>query len=1068
MKYSSVAKKRNAFKGVFLLLFLFAASYVIQAQNQKVTLPQKQVTILSAFEEIEKQTGMNVAYNEATINVSRSISVDIADKTLTEALTAVLKGTNATFRIQGKQIMIVPITVEISVKKYSGTVSDDKGEPIIGASVALKGSSTGTVTNVDGKFSIEAPLGSTLSISYLGFITQEIKLGENTSLQIAIQEDEKLLDEIVVIGYGIVKKSDLTGAVASISSKSFKNEPVKQIYQILQGRSAGVQVMNLSGMIGSGAKVRIRGTTSINKGSDPLYVIDGFVGGSMDALNPDDIQSVEILKDASATAIYGSRGANGVVLVTTKNGQDGKTQVQASVDVGVSNILKKYDLLNAYEYAEALNDYKGANTISAADMEAYRSGEKGIDWQELMLQTGVSQDYKLQFSGGSTRNKYLVSANLLDMSAMTITSKYQRGQFRVNLDNELTSWLTASTKLNAARTKAHNNSIGIMQFLNYSPTMEMKDEETGIYNRDPFNANNTNPYGLRMENYNDNYGYLLNGNMNLLFNIMNGLTLSVQAVANYGHYQSYSFDSKLVTPGAINSMSNGSSTGISWQNTNNLTYDKTFGDHHLTATAVWEASSSESRNLAINGSNLNNEFVGYWNYKNAVTRDGSNGYSAESLLSGLGRLMYNYKGRYMLTGTFRADGSSKFQNKKWGYFPSGALAWDVAKESFLNDLGIFQQLKMRASFGITGNQAIDRYSTLGMLSQTTREGFGMSTSHIGYWSNSFATPDVTWESTYQYNVGLDVGVLKGQLNFTLEYFRKDSKDMLFRKPAPLYNGGGSFWVNQGELKNSGFEFTATAYPLGGKTVNWETTFNASYVRNEVVDLAGNDFVIGDNWTGIGGGPITIMQVGYPLGSFYLYKWKGFNSEGANLYERTDGSLTTSPTANDLCIMGQTDPKWTFGWNNTLAWKNWTVNIFFNSAIGYNRLNVTRFAMGTQIGQYRFISLRESYYQGWDKVENKADALYPNHRSTNNKNYPDSDQWLENASFLKLKNFSISYTIPKAQAKIADVQLSISGQNVWTLTKYTGMDPEVYNDISGVDWGAYPIPRTYTFGMKLNF
>lgn len=960
-----------------------------------------------------------------------------------------------------------------TTKVYSGIVTDaDSNEPVIGVNITLKSERTGTITDLSGKFSIKAPVGATLSLSYIGYVTKEITLGENTNLAITMQEDRKQLSEVVVIGYGIAKKSDITGAVASVSSKQFKDQPIKRVEDILQGRTSGVEVTNLSGLPGGSPKIRIRGTTSINKSSDPLYVVDGIVStGGLDGLNPADIQSLEVLKDASATAIYGSRGANGVVLVTTKKGVEGKTQIYVDVAIGVSNIIKKYDLLNAYEYATALNDYKGAATISSEDMEAYKNGSKGIDWQNKMLQTGISQDYKIGFSGGTAKARYHISGNLLDMTAMTITTKYQRAQLRANFDNELTKWLTLSTKLNASRTHRHNNGIDMMTFLNYSPTMEMRDPVTGVYNTDPFNAVDKNPYGRRVVNYEDDYQYQLNANMDLVFKIIDGLTFSVQAGVNYLHSPSYSFVSKLSGPGVINGMSNASNMNLFWQNTNNVTYDKTFGDHHITATAVFEASSNESRSLGISGANLGNEFVGYWNVKNAATRDASNGYSAEAIVSGLGRIMYNYKGKYMLTGTFRADGSSKFQkSNKWGFFPSGAIAWDIAKEGFMSDQDIFQQLKVRGSFGIAGNQDIGRYSTLGMLSQTSYEGWGSSSSHTGYWASTLATPDVTWESTYQYNVGLDASVFDGRLNFTVEWFRKDSKDLLFRKEIPLYNGGGSFWVNQGEVRNSGFEFSVSATPLTEKDIfGWETSLTASYIKNKIVNLAGSDYITGESFTGYGGGPMQIMKVGYPLGSFYLYNWKAFNNEGANLYERlSDGSLTTNPTADDLRVKGQSEPKWSFGWNNTLTWKNWSLNLFFNAALGYDRLNMSRFALASEIGKFRFISLAESYNQGWDKVENKADALYASHRNPDNKNYPDSDFWLEDASFIKLKNLSISYNIPKKITKFADVQLSVSGQNLFTLTKYTGMDPEVYSAYNGVDLGAYPIPRTFTFGMKLNF
>jgi TonB-linked SusC/RagA family outer membrane protein len=951
----------------------------------------------------------------------------------------------------------------------TGSVADPAGEPVTGANVIEKGVSTnGTITDADGKFSLNVSPGATLVVSYIGYVTQEIAVGNRTQLQITLQEDLQALEEVVVIGYGTVKKSDLTGSVASVSDKQFKDQPVKRIEDILQGRTPGVEVTTQSGMPGGGIKVRIRGTTSINKSSDPLYIVDGIVSTSgLEGLNPSDIQSIEVLKDASATAIYGSRGANGVVLVTTRRGQEGKSQITVDATVGVSNLIKKYDLLSAYEYALALNDIWGSSTVSAADVEAYKNGTKGVDWQDLMTKTGISQDYKLSISGGNAKNRYLVSGNLLDISAITITTRFQRAQLRVNLDTEVTPWLTMSTKLNASRMHAHNNGVGLMEAINYSPAMELKNEDTGVYNRDPYNAVNNSPYGGRMVNYNDNYRYYLNGNLNLLFRIVDGLTLSVQGGANYYHNPSYSFTSSLAGPGVINGMSNGSGMNVYWQNTDNLTYQKTFGDHSITATAVWEASNITYTGLSISGSNLSNEIVGYWNISNAATRSEGNDYSAESIASGIGRLMYSYKGRYLLTGTFRADGSSKFQgDNKWGYFPSGALAWDVAKEEFMSDLNLFQQLKARASFGITGNQDIGRYSTLGMLS-TTSYGWGTSTPYTGYWGNSFATPNVRWEKTYQYDIGVDLSVLNSRLNFTFDWFLKDSKDLLFQKTVPSYNGGGSFWVNQGEVKNSGVEFSVNTIPVNRNDLAWETTLNASYVKNEVVDLAGTDFIL-ENVDSATGGASQIMKPGYPLGSFYLYQWKGFDNAGANLYQREDGSLTTSPTGDDQVIMGQANPKWTLGWNNTVSWKNWSASFFVNGAFGHNRLNMTRYMTASMTGLYRFITLRDAYYKGWDKVENKADALFQSHTSSESKNYGNSDNWLENASFLKLKNISIAYRIPKRIVKVADIQLSVSAQNVFVLTKYKGMDPEVYSLGSGGDWGAYPVPRTFTFGAKLDF
>ena len=965
--------------------------------------------------------------------------------------------------------------------KVSGIVtSATDGEPLIGVSVQVKGTSTGTITDLNGKYTLNVSTGQTLVFSYIGFMEQQV-VATKPVINVVLKEDTKTLDEVVVVGYGTMKRSDLTGSVVSVTGDELKKSVVTSLDQALQGRAAGVSVTQNSGAPGGGISVSIRGINSLN-GNEPLYVIDGVaISGNTDgnssvlsSINPSDIVSMEILKDASATAIYGSRGANGVVLVTTKKGVEGKVQIYADVAIGVSNILKKYDLLNAYEYATALKEYNG---ISFADdeMEAYKNGSKGIDWQNLMLQTGISQDYKLGISGGTAKNKYLISANVLNMTAMTITTKYQRAQLRINLDNELTKWLTLSTKINASRTHSHNGGIDIMNFLNYSPTMEMKDPVTGVYNMDPYNSVNGNPYGARVANYGDSYVYALNTNMDLTFKIMKGLTLSVQGAANYSHVPSYSFTSSLAKPGQISGMENASRMNLFWQNTNNVTYNTSFGDHHLTATAVFEASGAEGRNLKLTGSDLANEFVGYWNAKNAKTRDGENGYSAEAIVSGLGRIMYNYKGKYMLTGTFRADGSSKFQKKnKWGYFPSAAVAWDVAKENFMSKQNIVQQLKLRASFGVVGNQSIGAYTTLGMLAPTNYDGYGSDAIHTGYWTGNLATPDVTWESTYQYNIGLDASVLDGRLSFTAEWFRKDTKDLLLRKPAPQYNGGGSFWVNQGEVRNSGVEFTITATPLTDKDIfGWETSLNASYLKNKIIDLAGSDFIVGENYTSIGGGPIQIKKVGYPIGSFYLYEWANFNDQGANLYKhQSNGSLTTNPGADDLVTKGQAEPNWTFGWNNTFTWKNWTLNLFINAALGQDRLNVSRYAMGSMTGVYRFISLSDAYYKSWDKVANKADAVYASHKNSDNRNYPDSDFWLEDASFVKLKNISLTYNIPKKITKVADIQLSVSAQNLFTLTKYTGMDPEVYSEsdygFNGVDMGSYPVPRTFTFGMKLNF
>lgn len=951
-------------------------------------------------------------------------------------------------------------------KTIKGVINDEQGETIIGASVIIKGEDTGTTSDMDGRFTLEAPEGAILVISYIGYHTQEVKVRKRSLLRVVLKEDNQLLDEVVVVGYGTVKKSDLTGAVSGVSNRQYKNQPVQRVENILQGRTPGVEVTATSGMPGASMKVRVRGTTSINKSSDPLYVIDGIISSSgLDGINPSDIQSMEILKDASSTAIYGSRGSNGVILITTKQGSEGKAQVTFDASIGLSTVRKQYDLLNAYEYATALNDIRGSSTISAEDLEAYKNGTKGINWTDLLTRTGITQDYRLAISGGNEKVKYLISGNVLDQEAITIMSDYKRYGIRANIDSEVKPWLTISAKLNASSLHKHNEGgANWLHVTNFSPTMELKDPETGVYNTDPYNMIGSSPYGEMIVNNSDSYSYNLNANLTLLFKIMKGLTLSVQGGYDYDNSPSYSFRSKLDSPGAINSASNTNALHNYWQNTNNLTWQKQFGDHSFTAMGVWEISRSWDSQLKGTGSNLNNESVGYWNLGNAAIRDASNSYTEFSLASGIVRANYDYKKRYFITAALRADGSSKFQgDNKWGYFPSAAVAWDIAQESFMSNQHVLDQLKLRASFGVTGNQDIAAYSTLGMLSGASY-GWGTSTSSTGYWGYQFATPGITWEKTYQYDLGLDMSI--GGFNITVDWFKKQTKDLLFQKQVPKYNGGGTYWVNQGKLNNTGVELSLTTFPVKG-AVTWETSLNASYVKNEVADLAGDDFVLTANYSDLGG-PMQIMKPGYPMGSFYVYQWKGFDDKGTNLYQKADGSLTTNPTSDDLVVKGQASPKWTVGWNNTVTWKNWTLNVFFNAATGYDRLNISRFMAASMTGVSRFVTLRDAYFKGWDHVANKADALYPSLTNTDNKSYANSDFWLEDTSFIKLKNISLSYRIPRRVLKFASVQLSVSAQDLFTITRYKGMDPEVYTSYDGLDYGAYPIPRTITFGAKIRF
>lgn len=949
----------------------------------------------------------------------------------------------------------------------TGTVVDDAGMPVVGATVTVKGdTSRGVAVELDGSYKLSVGSDDTIVAAYIGYESVEQRVtAEQHTYDFVLREESHRLRDVVIVGYGEVKKSDLTGSVSVIGARSFEGQPVKSVAEVLQGRTTGVEVTTTSGMPGASAKVRVRGTTSINKSSDPLYVIDGIISTSgLDGLNPQDIASMQVLKDASSTAVYGSRGANGVILVTTRSGEAGRSSIYFDAKVGVSDVRKSYNLMNAYEYGQALNDIRGAGTISDSDMELYRTGKKGIDWVDFMTRTAITQNYNLGASGGSDRVRYMVSGQVLDQEAVTIDAKYMRYGLRANVDADVKRWLTISTKINGAVIHQQGVAPNWFHVLNYSPTMELRDETTGIYNKDPYNILSNNPYGVVKETESDSYSYNLNANMMLLFRLAKGLTLSVQGGYDFDYSPSYSFVSSKVAAGATNSMSNVSALHRYWQNSNNLTYSNTFGRHSLSATGVWELSGTTDTRMSISGTGLSNESVGYWDVTNAATRSESNSYSASSLMSGIVRLSYDFDKRYFITASLRADGSSKFQKEhRWGYFPSAAVAWDIAHEGFMQGQDVVEQLKLRASYGVAGNEAISAYSTLGMLSSTSY-GWGTSTGYTGYWGNTFANPDLTWEKTTQWDVGLDLSL--GGVNISFDWFKKYTDDLLFQKQVPHYNGGGSYWVNQGALENQGYELSINTFVVD-RAVKWETTANVSYIVNEVVDLAGNDFVLTANYSDLGG-PMQIMKPGYPLGSFYVYEWLAFDEAGANIYRKADGGTTTAPTSEDLVIRGNASPRWLAGWNNTITWRNLSINIFFNGAFDYDRLNISRFTTASMSGGSRFISLHDAYFRGWDYVEDKATAEYPSVKNTDNKSYANTTFWLEDASFVKLKNVTIAYTLPRSLTRFADIQLSVSAQDIFTITGYKGMDPEVYSSYDGLDYGAYPVPRTITFGLKMTF
>ena len=956
----------------------------------------------------------------------------------------------------------------------TGTVKDATGEPIIGATIRIEGKTGGTVTDLDGNFTLSnIEKGAKLTITYVGYKSQTLTWS-GSPLNITLQDDANMLEETVVIGYGTVKKADLAGSVAVLDSKNFKDQPVARVEDALNGRMSGVQVMS-SGVPGGAMKIRVRGTSSVNKSNDPLYVVDGIVRETgLEGISPEDIQSIQVLKDASSTAIYGARGANGVVMVHTKSGSAGATQVTFDASFGISNAYHIPEVMGTKEYAQALIDYKG---VAKSAMQGYLDGTKpGIDWMDELLQTGITQNYKVAVSQGNEKTQTYFSANYMDQKGVITDTKSRRYAIKANMHNKIFDWLEMTTDINLAQTDnsgagfAQNQSNPIWVGLNYSPTMEMM-APNGNYNVDPYNCIQNNPYGILHDGDNDRKRTMVTGHIDLKFNLLKGLTFTTTNGIDYNDYKWYDFTSTRVNVSG-NSMTNGDATVTALQSTNNLTYMGKWGEHALTATGVWEVSSNEVRKMQMTGTGIAHEQLGYWNIQDAASKNPTNGYSKWTMLSGVARVMYNYADRYMLTGTFRADGSSRFTNKKWGYFPSIAGAWTVSNEKFWEPIrNAVEYMKIRASYGIIGNQDIAPYSTLGTL-KSTGFSYGTNQSYTGYWANSFATPDLTWEKVHQFDLGVDLGFFGNRLNISFDYFNKTTKDALLQTAAPGYLGATQYWVNAGEVNNKGVDVTINGQIIQTKDWSWSSTLNASYIKNKVTKMTADEPIIYGEKPAPGTvDPCTIIKEGEAIGTFYGFKWAGVekNDKGqyVDMYYAADGTKTASPNAGkDRFVLGRSNPDVTLGWNNTITYKNWDFNMFCNAAFGAKRLNIVRFAMNAEVGASRFVTDKDHF--------SNIGVTMPS-IGAENKNYGNSDKWLENADYFRCENISVAYTFPRSVTKLADIRLSLSAQNLFTITGYKGIDPAgaSFSDANvdrdnGLDMGAYPNPRTITMGVRVTF
>ena len=910
--------------------------------------------------------------------------------------------------------------------QVKGRIVDSNGEPLIGVSVVEKGNkSNGTVTNLDGEYTVNVSANSTLVVSYVGYKTQEVAVGGKRNVNITLAEDAEMLNDVVVIGYGVVKKADLAGSVAVMDNKAFKDQPITQASDALNGRMSGVNVVS-DGIPGGSVKIRVRGSNSITKSNDPLYVVDGMVRESgLDGINPEDIQSMQVLKDASSTAIYGSRGANGVVIVTTKTGVKGETRITFDASYGFSKATNLPKMMSTKDYAQALIDYNGKTQNEVKD---YLDGTNpGIDWVDVMFRNGQTQNYKLVFTKGTDGMQSYISANYMKNEGTLEGSQYERFAAKANIKSKLTEWLNVTVDLNASRgigkgvaslPGTTNNPLWIA--FNSSPTMNMFDDN-GKYAQDMYGTIEPNAYGMLVGNQSERRKDVFNGHIDLQFNILPGLTFTTSNGVDYLNRTSYSLTSGKVSRTGQIDMGNSNSQRTLLQSTNNLTYTNTWGDHHLTATGVWEATKSTTTNMGITGLNLVTENVGWWNVENARTQKASNGFSEWTLLSGVGRIMYNFADKYMLTGTFRADGSSRFTNNKWGYFPSIAGAWTVTNEKFMEgSRDLLSNLKIRASYGVIGNQDIAPYSTLALLS-TTNTYYGVGNPSVGYKLDRIATPDIKWEKTKQFDFGVDLGFFNNRLEVSLDYFNKQTSDALLSTTTSNALGGFTYMANLGKVANQGLDITVNARIVETKDFQWQTSLNGTYLKNEVKKLTDQQPVI---HTGSFQSVVVepcIIKEGEALGSFYGQEWAGIDSEGYDTYWSTNDSgervAVRNPKDSDRKVLGKSTPDFTLGWNNTISYKNWSLNAFFNSAFGVQRLNALRFAMNSKIGNSRM-------FTDADFLKEIGKTM-PNPNVANNNYIGASSKWVENANYFRCENITLAYDMPKSFTKFADMAYSVS-------------------------------------------
>ena len=963
----------------------------------------------------------------------------------------------------------------------SGTVTDESGMPLVGVSVVIKGTNKGVATDFDGKYSLtDVPKGAVLQFSSVGYQTTDVK-ANNSQLNIKLAEATQNLDEVVVVGYGTQKKGDVTTAITSVKTKDLEQRPVISAAQAIQGRAAGIQVVQPNGAPGAGLAVRIRGNTSISASNDPLYVVDGIPVQDISSIAPNDIESMQVLKDASSAAIYGSRAANGVVLITTKQGKRNEPKVSVNTYIGVSEIAKKIPSLNTQQYYELMNETKAVATATLAGLT------DKTDWYKETFRAGFTQNTQLSVSNASDNTKYYLSAGHTKEDGIIRSSFFERYNVRLNLEAKMRQWLTFETNLSYADYESNgiisglgaNRAGVVLSVINtphYAPIWSEKTGEEGWYYYDFKGANLSHPVeniSRRADNLLKNNRFV--GSGSVIVQLMKGLRYkSTLAIDRLSSKENRFTDPKLTSYGRRNY---GEAADIRKNNTlltfdNILTFDKTFSKHNLSLLGGTSFTNAKMDASEMYATHFLTSDIKTLNAANKIGQGSITNAEEWSMMSYLGRLSYNYDSKYLLTANFRADGSSKLApGKRWGYFPSVSVGWRLSRESFLSNIEWLSELKLRGGWGQTGNQAgISSYAYLQRYKIARQNWWGNganANAMITLTPNSFSNPNLTWETTTQSNIGLDVALFKNRLAFAIDAYIKNTTNLLMEVPLPATSPVPSIYRNEGEMTNKGIEFSVDSRNLTGE-LEWNTNFNISLNRNKLNKLSLQKVYYYASTSEATSEQVVRITEGQPLGKFWGLISEGVDPQTGDIKYKDlngDGRITVS----DKTYIGDPNPDFTFGFTNDFSYKNFTLSVFFQGSYGNDIYNASR--IETE-GMYDGKNQSTAVLNRWKK---RGDITDIPRAVKGTDNIKASSRWVEDGSYLRLKTLTLAYNLPTQalqQYGIRKVQPYFTAQNLWTLTNYKGFDPEVNEGLSGptmgIDWGTYPQTKSFIFGLNIEF